>query len=234
MDPVSSQQSRLLLCSSQNDALLAMQSAVFSKAGHSVVTVAARDAIEERVESTPFDIAVLNHTLSFADRKRLARKIKSTNPAKGILVLHHSGSLGNPYVDLAVDSRSGAPAVLHALKRVEAMLHARSHQADIDGRGCVVVVDAHRHYTFASDAACALLGYERAVFLELRIDDVVAGATRVAEPLFRDFVNQGKQSGRITLRHRSGKLLSVNYLASVQPDGCLVAEWDPVSAAEAD
>src|SRR5690242_8072086 len=122
MGQVSNQMIRLLLYAGQNDPLLAMQSAVFSKAGLSVVTVAAKEAIHDRIENTGFDIAVLNHTLSFADRKLLARKIKAVHPTSGVLVLHHSGALGNPYVDLAVDSRTGAQAMLHALDRVEAML----------------------------------------------------------------------------------------------------------------
>ena len=70
---------------------------------------------------------ILNHTLSFADRKALARKTKQRNPNNGVLVLHHSGSLGNPYVDLAVDSRAGVKSMLDTLKRIEAMRHARTH-----------------------------------------------------------------------------------------------------------
>ena len=68
---------------------------------------ASKEEIHEHIENTDFDVIILNHTLSFADRKALARKAKQRNPNNGVLVLHHSGSLGNPYVDLAVDSRAG-------------------------------------------------------------------------------------------------------------------------------
>src|SRR5690242_1183949 len=117
--------SRLLLCSSEQDSVLALQGAVLRDSGRIVVAASARDEIHERIENTDFDVLILNHTLSFSERKMLARKTKARNPAAGVLVLHNSGSLGNPYVDLAVDSRTGAQAMLAALQRVEAMLHAR-------------------------------------------------------------------------------------------------------------
>src|SRR5215472_6802332 len=197
-------QKRMLLCSRQDESVVASQSAVFSQAGLSVIAASSPEAIQDQIENYEFDVFVLNHTLSFADRKLLARKIKSLRPASGVLVLHHSGSLGNPYVDLAVDSRAGAQAMLRGFHRVANMLHARSHQnADFEGR-YVVVADRDRNYTFVTDAVCDLLGYDRAMLLDLRIEDIVSGAAPVVVPLFEEFVASGKQSGRILLRHRSG------------------------------
>src|SRR5579859_5353692 len=118
---------RLLLCSRQSDSVLAMQSEVFRNSGYQVVAAAAKEEIHDHLENTDFDVIILNHTLSFADRKTLARKTKERNPNHGVMVLHHSGSLGNPYVDLAVDSRAGVKSMLHTLKRLEAMQHARTH-----------------------------------------------------------------------------------------------------------
>lgn len=196
-----------------------------------MVAASSREQIQEQIENSDFDVFVLNHTLAFADRKLLARKIKTMRPASGVLVLHHSGSLGNPYVDLAVDSRSGALAMLRALERVETMLHARSHQsADFEGE-YVVVADSNRNYTFVTDAVCELLGYDRAMLLDLGIDDVVAGAAPVVVPLFEEFVAAGKQTGKIVLRHRSGRMVTVRYWASVEPDGCMIARWEPDSHA---
>ena len=221
---------RLLLCSCQSDSVLAMQSAVFRNSGYSVVAAAAKEEIHDHIENTDFDVIILNHTLSFADRKTLARKTKQRNPNNGVLVLHHSGSLGNPYVDLAVDSRAGVKPMLDTLKRIEAMRHARTHHTpDADGK-YVVVADLNRNYTFATDPVCELLGYDRAMLLELRIDDVVDGATHVAAPLFQQFVAEGKQSGRITLKHRSGKKVPVKYSSLVEPDGCVVAHWEPLES----
>src|SRR6476646_707078 len=219
MNVVQGSNTRLLLCSRQSDSVLAMQSEVFRNSGYSVVAAAAKEEIHDHIENTDFDVIILNHTLSFADRKALARKTKQRNPNNGVLVLHHSGSLGNPYVDLAVDSRAGVKPMLQTLKRIEAMQHARTHHiAGSDGK-YVVVADLNRNFAFATDSACALLGYDRAMFLELRIDDVVDGSSSVATPLFHEFVAQGEQSGRITLRHRSGKKVPIRYWSSVEPDG---------------
>ena len=198
---------RLLLCSRQSDSVLAMQREVFRGSGYNVVAAASKEEIHEHIENTDFDVIILNHTLSFADRKALARKTKQRNPNNGVLVLHHSGSLGNPYVDLAVDSRTGVKSMLDTLKRIEAMQHARTHHGPgADGK-YVVVADLNRNYTFATDPVCELLGYDRAMLLELRIDDIVDRSTNVADPLFREFVSQGTQTGKISLRHRSGAYL---------------------------
>lgn len=222
---------RLLLCSSQSDSVLAMQREVFRGSGYNVVAAASKEEIHEHIENTDFDVIILNHTLSFADRKALARKTKQRNPNNGVLVLHHSGSLGNPYVDLAVDSRAGVKPVLDTLKRIEAMRHARSHHTPKSEGKYVVVADLNRNYTFATDPVCELLGYDRAMLLELRIDDIVDGSTHVAAPLFQQFVAEGKQAGKITLRHRSGKKVQVKYSSQVEPDGCVVAHWEPLDSA---
>lgn len=220
---------RLLLCSRDADSVLAMQSEVFRNSGYAVVAAAAKEEIHDHIENTDFDVIILNHTLSFADRKMLARKIKERNPNYGVLVLHHSGSLGNPYVDLAVDSRAGVKPMLDTLRRLESMRHARTHHGHHADEKYVVVADMNRNYTFATDSVCELLGYDRAMLLELRIDDIVDGSTRVAAPLFQKFVADGKQSGRITLKHRSGRKVQVNYSSQVEPDGCVVARWDPLN-----
>src|SRR6476469_8225156 len=228
MNVVQGSNTRLLLCSRQSDSVLAMQSEVFRNSGYSVVAAAAKEEIHDHIENTDFDVISLNHTLSFADRKALAKKTKLRNPNHGVLVLHHSGSLGNPYVDLAVDSRAGVKPMLHTLKRLEAMQHARTHHVGDSNGKYIVVADLNRNYTFVTDPVCDLLGYDRAMFLELRIDDVVDGSTHVAAPLFQKFVADGRQSGRITLKHRSGKKVPVTYSSLVEPDGCVVAHWEPL------
>lgn len=219
---------RVLLCSRESDSVLAMQGQVFRNSGYEVVAAGSSEAIQEHIENTNFDVIILNHTLSFAERKALARKTKQRNPNHGVMVLHHSGSLGNPYVDLAVDSRGGVKPMLHTLKRLEAMQHARSHHvAEPDGK-YIVVADMNRNYTFVTDPVCDLLGYDRAMFLELRIDDVVDGSTNVTAPLFQKFVADGKQEGRITLRHRSGRKVVVKYSSHIERDGCIIAHWEPL------
>lgn len=224
---------KLLLCSRYSDSVLAMQREVFRESGYQVVAAAAKEEIHEHIENTDFDVIILNHTLSFADRKTLARKTKQRNPNSGVLVLHHSGALNNPYVDLAVDSRAGVKPMLDTLKRIEAIRHARTHHSPEAGGKYVVVADLKRNYTFATDPVCELLGYDRAIFMELRIDDIVDGSTHVTDPLFREFVSEGTQSGRITLRHRSGKKIQVKYSAVAEPDGCVIAHWEPLESSAA-
>jgi hypothetical protein len=231
MNVAQASNTRLLLCSRQSDSVLAMQREVFRNSGYPVVAAAAKEEIHDHIENTDFDVIILNHTLSFADRKALAKKTKERNPTNGVLVLHHSGSLGNPYVDLAVDSRAGVKPMLDTLKRIEAMRHARTHHGPESDGKYVVVADLNRNYTFATDPVCELLGYDRAMLLELRIDDVVDGSTHVAAPLFQQFVADGRQSGRITLKHRSGKKVPVKYSSLVEPDGCVVAHWEPLGPA---
>ena len=75
-------QNPLLLCSRNNDAVLALQSAVFRKAGYQVTPAASLEAILEHIENTDFGVMVLNHTISFADRKKLAKK---TKPQRAVL-----------------------------------------------------------------------------------------------------------------------------------------------------
>jgi len=195
MNVTQTSDTRLLLCSRDTDAVLVMQSEVFRNSGYEVVAAGAKDEIHEHIENTDFDVIILNHTLSFADRKILARKTKERNPNHGVLVLHHSGSLGNPYVDLAVDSRAGVKPMLDTLKRLEAMRHARTHHGHHADGKYVVVAEMNRNYTFATDPVCELLGYDRAMLLELRIDNIVDGSTRIAAPLFQKFVTDGRQSG---------------------------------------
>lgn len=203
------------------------QAAIFNSAGYPVILALTSEAIHRHLAETAFDIAVLNHTLSFPERKSLAEQIKAIDPGISILVLHSSGALGNPSADIAVDSRLGPAAILRALKRIELMQWLRKKHSRVEDE-YLVIVDENRNYLFASDAACRLLGYDRVQFLELRIDDVVAGARETTEPLFSEFVSNGTQTGTIVLRHRSGRLIDVQYAAEVGPDGSLLARWHPL------
>lgn len=223
----------LLICSAESGAMLVSQGAIFNSAGYPVILAPSRENIEHHLAHTVFDIAVLNHTLPFSERKKLARRIKKMDPDLGILILHASGALDNPYADIAVDSRLGPQATLLAVKRVDLMRTMRKTHSNLRNE-YLVIVDHERNYVFASDAACELLGYDRPQFLELRIDDVVAGSTPVTEPLFKRFVAENRQQGVITLRHRSGRLLDVKYLAEVHESGYMLARWQPISSAPVD
>jgi PAS domain-containing protein len=205
------------------------QSAIFQGSGYPVITASTPEEIHAHTRAQGYDIAILNHTLSFADRKNLAQEIKEQDRLKGVLILHASGVLGNPHADVAVDSRGGAANVLRALERVDILCAMRAQHANEDERP-IVVVDPERNYVFANEAACRLVGFDHAQFMELRIDDLVAGKSQVAGPLFERFVSDGSQIGAINLRHRSGRILTVKYWAEVRNDGYMMARWEPLSA----
>ena len=118
----------LLLCSTDKDSMMISQGAIFNNAGYPVIFASSSAEIQHHLERSGFDIAVLNHTLSFADRKKLAQQIKETDGDTGVLVLHASGALNNPNADIAVDSRLGPQAILLGLKRVETMQAMRKSQ----------------------------------------------------------------------------------------------------------
>ncbi len=92
----------------------------------------------------------------------------------------------------------------------------------------IVVVDPDRNYIFANDPACRLVGFNHAEFLQLRIDEIVVGGSRVVQPLFKDFIAEGTQIGTIKLRHRSGAMITVKYEAQIRPDGYMMARWEPI------
>ncbi len=221
----------LLLCSRQDSGFLQSQVALFESSGYPVITAVTSREIESKACGDGFEIAVLNHTLSFAERAGFASKIKGHDWKKGVLVLHASGAKGNPHADAAVDSRTGAPEVLNALKKVEVLRSMRMQHADEDRRP-IVVVDPDRNYIFANDPACRLVGFDHAEFLQLRIDEIVVGGSQVVQPLFNEFVAEGMQMGTIKLRHHSGAIILVKYEAQVRPDGYMMARWDPIEGAD--
>lgn len=71
------------MCSRHTDSVLVMQREVFRNFGYSVVAAAAKEEIHDHIENTVFDVIILNHTLSFADRKMLARKPRNVIPTMG-------------------------------------------------------------------------------------------------------------------------------------------------------
>jgi PAS domain-containing protein len=140
--------------------MLLSQGAIFNSSGYPVILACSLQQAQHHLEHTAFDIAVRNHTLSFGQRKDLARKIKGADAHAGVLVLHARGALENPNADIAVDPRLGRQAVLLAAKRVETMRAMRKNHSNLESE-YLVIVDRDRDYIFASDAACALLGYDR-------------------------------------------------------------------------
>jgi DNA-binding response OmpR family regulator len=96
-----------------DDKALAAQAPVLQKAGYAVTQVVGRVAAEQALKQGSFELVILGHTLSKEDRHHLPYKARKANEDTRILVLHASGK--HPAVDMAIDSRQGAEAVLNAV-----------------------------------------------------------------------------------------------------------------------
>jgi DNA-binding response OmpR family regulator len=103
---------KILYC--ENDPhVLNTESTIFEHAGYAVDHARGRSAAEQSMGTASYDVVVLGHTLSKDDRHHLAYMAKKSGTTTRVLVLHASGK--HPAVDLAIDSREGAKAVLAAL-----------------------------------------------------------------------------------------------------------------------
>src|SRR5579872_1267508 len=148
-----------LLCVGANKNVVSSQCAVFAKAGYRAQCAVLPEDIQRSLHAGDFDILVLNHTLSQAERDKLALQTKQADPSKLVFVLHASGARESTHVDAAVDSRKGVPVMIEILSFLEGLLHTRRHDhpelTKAEGNGdCIVAVDPDRHYIFATDAAC--------------------------------------------------------------------------------
>lgn len=93
--------------------VLSTQARTLTDAGHAVVTVLGRAALEMALKAGGFDIVILGHTLSRDDRHHLPYLAKKSNPAARVIALHASAR--HPQIDVAIDSRWGDRAVLDAI-----------------------------------------------------------------------------------------------------------------------
>jgi DNA-binding NtrC family response regulator len=102
-----------ILYNEDDEKALGSQAAVLQKGGHAVTQVVGRAAAEQALKQGSFELVILGHTLSKEDRHHLPYKARKANEDTRILVLHASGK--HPAVDMAIDSRKGADAVLNAV-----------------------------------------------------------------------------------------------------------------------
>jgi PAS domain S-box-containing protein len=83
----------------------------------------------------------------------------------------------------------------------------------------ILVADERLRLRDASEAACRLLGYERADLLRLGAATLVADHEPAAD-LYAAYLAQGEQNGRLSLRRQDGSLINAGYHAHVlHPDG---------------
>ena len=78
----------------------------------------------------------------------------------------------------------------------------------------MLLADDARRYVDVNDAACALLGLDRAALLAAGVDGLTPPALRGSVPVLWDrFLAQGSMHGVYELTDASGQLLRVTYLA---------------------
>ncbi len=105
-------QGKILYC--ESDArVMETQSAMFERAGYQVERALGRREAEQLCRKGGYDIVVLGHTLTKDDRHHLPYMAKKGHEETQVMVLHASGR--HYAVDLAIDSRDGEQAVIHAL-----------------------------------------------------------------------------------------------------------------------
>jgi DNA-binding NtrC family response regulator len=102
-----------ILYGEANAQVLAAQKKVFETAGYTIETAVGRQAIENAVARSAYDLVILGHTLTRDDRHHLPYMAKKVYGGTSVLVLHASGK--HPAVDIAIDSRDGERAVLQAV-----------------------------------------------------------------------------------------------------------------------
>ena len=220
---------RKLLLVGRMDAVLRTQSAVLKSKGYKITLAASEQELQQNLKEGDFDIAVLNHTLQASERRKYSAEIKAHDPRKLVLILHASGSRGNPNADASVDSRLGPEAVLRSLELLYLMKVVRDHKHEELASEYVVIVDKDRHYLFVSDAVCDLLGFRRGELIGRQIEEITHDRKSTdVQKQFEEFMRTGHMEGEFVLRHRSGKPIPIRYSARVQPDGCLISKWTPM------
>jgi DNA-binding NtrC family response regulator len=107
--------SKLNILYGEGDAdVLAEQSAIIAKAGHSVKTAEGRKGVLEALKAGGFDLLVLGPTLSRDDRHHLPYMAKKFHEDTRVLVMHTDGSR-HPYVDAFVDTGSSMESLLEKI-----------------------------------------------------------------------------------------------------------------------
>lgn len=75
----------------------------------------------------------------------------------------------------------------------------------------LLIVDDHRRYVDANEAACALMGLQRDEILSCRVDDILAASPDKIDSLWDDLLRKGEHSGRATLKHPRDGVIDVDF-----------------------
>jgi len=203
---------------------------VLEASGYAVTTTTDPEIAKSLIQSQP-DAVVCSLNLKDRSGKVVIdqlRKLAKKTPFVAIIDTPYA-STPQESADRFVLKLDGPKALLGALDEVLRFQHHHHKEFESD---LVVFVDPERRYIDATLRACELIGYRRDELIGLRIDDVSVDPGEV-KGQFAKYLLDGEQRGIFLLRHRDGHVVPVRYRSLVLPDGCMAAEWEPISENQA-
>jgi PAS domain S-box-containing protein len=118
---------------------------------------------------------------------------------------------------VATAERAALVAELVALRRAHAETRALYERLFETAPVALLLVASDGRYLDANPAAAALLGYDRAELLGMRIGDTPAIGGVWTDEERASFVREGRWQGRMALRRRGGALVPVEALVAAVP-----------------
>lgn len=217
-----------VLCIDDEPANLVVRKMLLESVGISTLTASSGKEGLDIFASHPVDAVIVDYSMPEMDGGVVAARLKEQKPEIPIIMLSaYTGAQEN--VDGVVDAfveKGGATADL--LRRLQSLLKIRSHTHPQLSGDYIVFLDSSRRYLDCSEAACRLLGYSRAEFVGLTVEDI---SYNMEDPIstMQRFLSKGTLQGEYVFRHKSGRPVLVNYRAWVFSDGCIAAVWSPVT-----
>jgi PAS domain S-box-containing protein len=108
-----------------------------------------------------------------------------------------------------------------SLRAINAASRARMAALFDGALNSILLADDEGRYVDANPAACSLLGYTREELIQKKVSDIVDQNTTHPETfsLWKRFLDERRQMGRIVLRHKGGHSILAEYaaVASIQP-----------------
>ncbi|HEV2696899.1 MAG TPA: response regulator [Terriglobales bacterium] len=217
-----------LLCIDDEENGLKLRKLLFEREGHRVLIAPDGPSGIDIFTSQSIDAVIVDYRMPNMDGAVVAERLKELRPAVPVIMLSGENEVPNEAkqtVDAFV-TKGESPAVLLAI--TASLLQTRSHShPELEGE-YIVFADEHRRYVDVTDSVCGLLGYSRPELLKMTIDDVTAPVMRSkTAPLFQQYLADGRLKGEYILLHRDGREIPIKYTATIFPDGCMAANWEP-------
>jgi PAS domain S-box-containing protein len=187
---------------------------VLEHAGYRVQRAETATEINQALQRNTVDLVLVGWTDKKATAEQVVSLVRKISPRIPIVSMTGHGTA----CDAIVLPLAGPEGLLRVVG--ETLVKAHGHRVSKNER--VLFVDQDRRYFHVSDAAAELLGYEREELLGRKIDDITAPEVDVPGK-FAAYVRDGVQNGIISLRHKTGGVVTVRYAARVLEDGCMVS-----------